>query len=87
MVPLLIVASPSQDEDLGLLKTGKSGKKLGGGGGAGQARWWGWGCREEAAAGFSESSRLLGNKHPLHLCPSIKCLLRWDPVTPLYGKG
>ena len=37
MVPLLIVASPSQDEDLGLLKTGKSGKKLGGGGGAGQA--------------------------------------------------
>lgn len=71
MVPLLIVASPSQDEDLGLLKTGKSGKKLGGGGGAGQARWWGWGCREEAASGFSESSGLLGNEHPLHLCPSV----------------
>ena len=62
MVPLLIVASPSQDEDLGLLKTGKSGKKLGGGGG---------GRREEAASGFSESSGLLGNEHPLHLCPSV----------------
>ena len=35
MVPLLIVASPSQDEDLGLLKTGKRVKK--------KVRGWGWG--------------------------------------------
>lgn len=41
MVPLLIVASPSQDEDLGLLKTGKSrGKKV---------RWWGWGRASQVA--------------------------------------
>ena len=45
MVPLLIVASPSQDEDLGLLKTGKRVKnKLGWGGGA---PWPGGGGRGE----------------------------------------
>lgn len=66
MVPLLIVASASQDEDLGLLKTGKRAKnKLGGGGGAPQP---GGGVEvkrtEEATSGFFKLPRLL-RREPL----------------------
>ena len=80
MVPLLIVASPSQDEDLGLCKTGKRVKKK-------KVRQWGWGTLSQVVGEQVKRRRLQQN---FRNCPGFwkgNTLLTSFPQSAAFSGG